>query len=180
MSFQFLGNSRDATVRSDRRDPVLAALLRRLGHTHFFRRVAPVVAGPVDRFLHRISGGRLTVSERVAPMLFLHHRGRRSGSEYRTPLFHVQHRGAWMVVGTNFGRESQPAWAENLLATPEARIEVRGRWHDVRARLVSEEEWHQIWPVFTDRWPAYDAYLERASHRDIRMFALEPRRTDGS
>ncbi|MDX1657915.1 MAG: nitroreductase family deazaflavin-dependent oxidoreductase [Nitriliruptorales bacterium] len=159
---------------------MLATLLRRLGHTAFFRRVAPILAGPVDRFLHRISGGRLTVSERVAPMLFLHHRGRRSGREYRTPLFYVRRRGAWLVVGTNFGRESQPAWAENLLATPEARIEVSGRWHEVHARLVSEEEWCAVWPVFTDRWPAYDTYLERASHREIRMFALEQRRTEGT
>lgn len=148
--------------------------LRSLGGTRPFQRVAPYLAGPVDRFVHRLTGGRWTVSEHIAPLLFLHHVGRRSGREHRTPLFYARYERGWVVVATNFGRKHHPAWSANLLAEPRARIEVSGEWHEVRARLASEEEWAAAWPQFVERWPGYETYLERASHRDVRMFVLEP------
>ncbi|MDX1621379.1 MAG: nitroreductase family deazaflavin-dependent oxidoreductase [Nitriliruptorales bacterium] len=158
---------------------VLAEMLRRIGHTRFFQRVAPLLAGPVDRFLYRITRGRFTLSEHVAPMLFLHHRGRRSGREYRTPLFYARLDGGWAVVATNFGRESHPAWSENLLASPSARVEVGGRWHEVHAELADEQQEGRAWNELRARWPAYDVYRQRAAHRDIRVFVLRPRDVPG-
>lgn len=153
----------------------LAAVLRRIGHTRFFQLLAPLLAGPVDRFLHRVTGGRLTVGQRVAPLLFLHHRGEQSGRWFRTPLFYASVAEGWVVVATNFGREQHPQWSSNLLADPEVSIEVHGTHHPVRARLATSEETARAWRQLVARWPAYDSYAQRAAHRDIRVFVLEPR-----
>lgn len=155
--------------------PWFADLLRRYGHTDAFRKVMPHVAAPVDRTLHRLTGGRWQLSRAVMPVLVLHHTGRRSGRPYTTPLFHVATDGGWVVAATNFGREAHPAWSENLLADPDVRIEVGGRTIDVRARLATEQERAEVWPEFVRSWPAYDTYLETAAHRDVRVFVLEPR-----
>lgn len=156
-----------------------AALLRRAGHTRFFQAIAPLLAGPLDRFLHRLTGGRLTVGQRVAPLLFLHHRGQQSGRQFRTPLFYAPCDGGWFVAATNFGRERHPQWSSNLLAEPEVSIEVRGTHHAVRARLATSDEAARAWPQLVARWPAYETYVDRAAHRGIRMFVLEPRAGDG-
>lgn len=153
---------------------LIAKWLRRIGGTGLFRRIAPFLAGPVDRALHRATGGRITVSQYVAPLLFLHHIGRRTAREHRTPLFYARLPHGWVVVATNFGRAQHPSWSHNLLQRPEARIEVSGEWHDVEARLATAAEWDEAWPQFVAYWPAYDVYLDRTSQRDVRMFVLEP------
>lgn len=151
-----------------------AGLMRRLGHTTFFARFGSRVAPPLDRFLHRVSGGRLHVAESFLPTLILTTTGRRSGQARQQPLAYVEVDGTLYVVGTNWGGENHPAWTYNLLADPEARVERRGTSTRVETRLVDEDdEFARAWARFVDIWPAYETYLERTD-RDPRMFALEP------
>lgn len=150
-----------------------ARAMRRLGHTTFFAKVGRRLAPPIDRFLHRVSGGRLHVAESFLPTLVLTTTGRRSGQLRSQPLAYVERDGTAYVVGTNWGGDSHPAWTWNLLDDPAARVERRGRAEDVRARLLTEEEREQVWPDFVAIWPAYDTYLDRID-REPRIFALEP------
>jgi deazaflavin-dependent oxidoreductase (nitroreductase family) len=152
---------------------VFARFMRRLGATRFFARVAPKVAPPLDRFVHRISGGRWHVADSFLPTLMLTSTGRRSGQARQQPLAYVAHDGGWVVVGTNFGQDHHPAWTHNLLATPTATVEVAGRTADVEARLLDGPDRDRAWRAFVEMWPAYELYLER-SHREPRMFHLVP------
>ena len=60
-------------------------------------------------------------------MLMLRSTGAKSGLERETPMATVPlDDGRFLVVGSNFARESHPAWTHNLLANPDAAIVFRG------------------------------------------------------
>lgn len=162
--------SRTATAQRTRAD-----LVRRAGHTRLFAEVGKRIAPPVDRTLHRLSGGRLHAAEGLLPTLLLVHTGRKTGREHHTPLAYVRHGDGYALAATNWGQPEHPAWSSNLLANPDAYVEVDGGVTPVRARLVTEEEREELWPRFVAMWPAYDTYVERASNRDVRVFLCDPR-----
>ncbi|HVL80214.1 MAG TPA: nitroreductase family deazaflavin-dependent oxidoreductase [Actinomycetota bacterium] len=155
--------------------PLLVRALRSAGHRVWFANLMKRIAPPLDRLLHRLTGGRVHVADLLVPTLMLEHVGRRSGQRYRTPLLYVSVRGGgWAVAGTNFGQTHHPAWVLNLSANPDAQVVVRGRTVSVRARPATSEERETIWPDLVRAWPAMNTYLGRAG-RDIPIYVLEPR-----
>lgn len=148
--------------------------VRRIATSTAFRRVGPRVVPPVDRMLHRVTGGRVVLSQVLVPSLVLTTTGRRSGLERRTPLACLPGGDGWWVVGSNFGREEHPAWTSNLLAAPDAVVSYRGADSPVRARLLDDTEKAEVWPRLVGMWPAYDDYVA-SSGRNLRVFRLEPR-----
>jgi len=107
------------------------------------------------------------------PLCFLTTTGRKSGEPRTVPLlFIATDNGGPAVAATNFGRQTHPAWALNLEATPAAIFEVGGVSRTVTARRASGDEVAELWPRFDGIWPAYEEYREIA-HRDIKVFILE-------
>lgn len=152
----------------------LARATRKMATSGPFRKVAPKVLPPLDRALHRVSRGKLSVSGAMVPSMVLTTTGVKSGLPRQTPLACVPDGQGWYVVGSNFGREKHPAWTGNLLADPLASVDRRGRTTEVRARLLTETEKEKVWPDLVAVWPAYDDYVE-LSHRSLRVFRLDPR-----
>lgn len=154
----------------------LGRMLRRIGSTRWARLVlGPKVLTRVDRVLHRVTGGRVVASDLLFDTLMLTTTGRRSGQPRTTPLARLDLDGTPVVIASNFGRDSHPAWSLNLLADPHAIIEEDGRARPVVARRLDEDEQVRVWPQAIALWPGYQTYRETtAGVRDIRMFALEP------
>lgn len=153
-------------------------LQRRLGRSARVAKIAAAVLPPLDRIVHRLSGGRWHLLENVMPTLVLTTTGRRSGQPRRQPLAYVPHGRGWAVVGTNFGQDHHPAWTHNLLAEPHAVVEVDGARHAVVGRLAQGDEYTELWERFVTMWPPYTTYLERTERRP-RLFVLERAATDG-
>ncbi|MFC3997142.1 nitroreductase family deazaflavin-dependent oxidoreductase [Nocardiopsis sediminis] len=153
----------------------LLASAKRMSASPAFARVAPHVLPRFDRLLGRLSGGRLQTTRGTVPGLLLTTTGRRSGLPRQAPVACLPERatGSFLVVGSNFGREQHPAWTGNLLHTPQARVNYRGREIDVTAELLSPADKAEVWPRLTAMWP-YDTYAAR-SGRDLRVFRLVPR-----
>lgn len=147
--------------------------VRRVAASPAFRRVGPKVVPPFDRLLHRLSGGRVVLSQVLVPSLVLTTTGRRSGLERESPLACVPDGVGWWVVGSNFGRPEHPAWTANLLADPHATVSFRGGSTPVLARLLDDDEKAEVWPRLLAVWPAYDDYVA-SSGRNIRVFRLDP------
>ncbi len=130
---------------------------------------------PADRVLLRVSGGRFGVGAAVGlRTLLLTTVGRRSGEPRQVPLLYVERRGGYVVIGSNWGGRAHPAWSANLLAQPKATVAVGGRAVEVTGRLLTGAERQEMWDAVAAYWPAYDRYAERAEHREIRVFLLEP------
>lgn len=128
---------------------------------------------PLDRVVGRLTRGRV-VALGLVPSLVITTTGRRSGQPRSNPLLYVPDGDAYVVVGSNWGQQHQPAWALNLLAQPNAEVDVAGRRLPVRAEMATGPERERLWRVLVAEWPAYEAYVERAGGREIRIFRLVP------
>jgi deazaflavin-dependent oxidoreductase (nitroreductase family) len=150
--------------------------MQRISSSPRFAKVAPHVVPPIDKVLHRLTGGRVMMSSGMLPILVLTTTGAKSGQERQTPLAtlpNTQDR-SFLVVGSNFGREHHPAWTANLLKTPDASISFKGEDIAVHAHLLTDDEKAEAWPLLTAMWPVFDTYVER-SGRNLRVFRLSPR-----
>ncbi|GAA1963085.1 nitroreductase family deazaflavin-dependent oxidoreductase [Microbacterium deminutum] len=158
---------------------VVRAIVAPLTRTRVWRRLAPVVLPPVERFLDRVSGGRVQLTTIIVPSLMLHTIGAKSGEPRDAPLMYTADgKGRAYVAGTNWAGARHPAWTANLLAHPDAEITVRGRRMAVRATLVPDSERDATWALMEAQWPDYRDY-ERDSGRTARIFLLTPVRRIG-
>ena len=127
--------------------------------------------------LRRISGGRLgtsTPSGDGVGTLFLHTVGRKSGQPRVNGLFYVEDGRDLVVVASNAGADSDPAWLLNLRARPDAAIELGGRLRPVHARAATPDEAALLWPRLDVANPDYVAYRAKA-RRQIPVVILEAR-----
>jgi deazaflavin-dependent oxidoreductase (nitroreductase family) len=155
-------------------DSLLGRAVVKMAGSKTFRAVGPKIVPHLDRTLHRLSGGRLIMSGGMLPSLVLTTIGAKTGQRRTTPLATKPLDGVWYVVGSNFGRESHPAWTANLIANPDTEISFEARTIAVSAHLLTAEEKTEIWPHLVKFWPNYDVYTA-ASGRDLRVFRLNPR-----
>jgi len=137
----------------------------------WFAKVAPPIITPLDRFLHRVTGGRVITSRGLLPSLMLTTTGAKTGQPREVPLACVPDGDVIYLVGSNFGREKHPAWSGNLLKTPRAQVSFGGESFPVDAARLDEAEKAAVWPKLVEVWPTYDRYVEK-SGRDLRVFRL--------
>ncbi len=126
--------------------------------------------------------GSLTKGRQSAPGIFaglpvldLTTTGRKSGQPRTSHLIALPAGDTLALLGTNFGQGGTPAWVLNLEADPRASVEHKGRTADVLARPVTGEEREQVLAAAKEIYPGYLKYLERLTHRTVRIFALDPR-----
>ena len=149
---------------------VLLAVGRTRAFAAFYRRYGP----KADPWLFRKTQGRAGL--RIGfPALLLTTTGAKSGLLRVMPLIYVRDGDDFMVVGTNFGQRHHPGWTANLLAHPDASIEVGPERLSVTGELVDQATWKQLWPRFVAIYPGYANYLTRCAPRKPRMFRLRPR-----
>lgn len=140
-----------------------------------FRKVAPKFIPQLDRFVNKITGGRVLLAAGLLPSLLLTTTGAKTGQPRSAPLACMpQDDGSILVVGSNFGREHHPAWTGNLIKHPEATVQFERRTFPVTAHLLSDEEKAEMWPGLTEKWPTFDTYVA-ASGRNLRVFRLTPK-----
>jgi len=152
----------------------LTLAAKRLGRTRGFaalyRRIGPVV----DPRLAPIADGRLMATVYGFPMLMLNTVGAKSGQPRTSPLLYARDADDVLLLGTNFGQPKHPGWTANLLAHPEAQIDIGPHTLSVTATPVNGPEWDELFPRFVDIYPGYDNYLARRGNLPPRMFRLVP------
>ena len=128
---------------------------------------------PLDQAVYRLTGGRRGLGP-TRDVLLLTSIGRKSGQRRSNPLMYLEHDGSFWVMGSNFGQEHHPAWTQNLLAHPEATVQIGARTEEVVARLASDEERRRLWPLLIEVYPPWEAYTGW-TERGFRLFELKPR-----
>lgn len=123
--------------------------------------------------LYRASGGRVGGRMGRAPVLLLHHVGRKTGTARVTPVLFLADGERLVIVGSKGGAARHPAWYVNLKATPETTVEVGRRKVRVRAREAPEEERASYWPRLVEIYPAFEVYRRRTD-RLLPVVVLEP------
>jgi deazaflavin-dependent oxidoreductase (nitroreductase family) len=126
---------------------------------------------PLDMWLFKKTNGRRGLSPRRT-MFNLTTTGAKSGLPRSVPVLYLREGPTFWVMASNFGGTKHPGWSYNLLANPEARVQIGHESHDVRARLASAEEKERLWPRLLELYPAWKQYV-KWTDRDFRLFALE-------
>lgn len=148
----------------------LKRLARRLGHKAWFAKLGKAIV-PLDKAVAKLTGGRV-VALGIVPSLILTTTGRKSGQPRVQPLAYVPDGNEIILIGSNWGGPTHPAWSANLMATPQAKVVIKGKEIAVTARLLAGEEREHAWALAVDVWPPYATYAKRAAHRTIRVFRL--------
>ncbi|HET6712450.1 MAG TPA: nitroreductase family deazaflavin-dependent oxidoreductase [Actinomycetota bacterium] len=109
------------------------------------------------------------------PLLLLTHRGAKTGSARTNPLAYFRDGDDYVVVASKGGAPTNPDWYHNLLAHPDATIEVGTDELAVTARPADEQERARLWELITSANPAFAEY-EGKTARTIPVLILTPRR----
>lgn len=149
-----------------------SAFVRLFGERPWYAQAVKKVA-KVDLALQKISGGRFGML-RIAgfPNLLLTTTGRKTGRSRAVCLMYVPYGTDYIVVGSNIGQPTHPAWSANLIANPSATVTTDGKAFSVLARLVTGRDRDAVWGHVVNSWPDFATYAERAGSRELRVFVL--------
>jgi deazaflavin-dependent oxidoreductase (nitroreductase family) len=105
-------------------------------------------------------------------LILVHHIGARSGVEGVVPLVYFTWRGGrWVIIASNGGSRTHPAWYYNLKANPRVIVEVGHETFPVVAQELDAAERSLVWPRIVKQSPAAGEF-ERATPRTIPVFML--------
>ena len=122
---------------------------------------------------YRFSGGSLAGSVRGVKVLLLTTTGRKSGKAYSTPLGRFDHEGGYVIVASNGGQPSHPAWFFNLKSNPRVTVQVLDAKIPATAEILSGEGRARAWNRVIATAPSYADY-ERRTTREIPVILLRP------
>jgi deazaflavin-dependent oxidoreductase (nitroreductase family) len=100
--------------------------------------------------------------------------GRKSGKLRTRPLIYRKVGDNYVLVGSKGGSPDHPFWYKNLLAHPEAEIQVVRDHIKVRARTAEGAERAALWAQMVELLPQYEEYQSHTS-RELPVIVLEPR-----
>ncbi len=123
-------------------------------------------------YLYRLTGGVIGGKMGSRPLLLLTTTGRKSGKERVTPLLYLPEGNEYLLAASNYGSEQHPQWYLNLLAQPQATVQIGRKIIPVTARTASAEERPRLWARFT-RYQNFASY-ERKIKREIPVVILTP------
>jgi deazaflavin-dependent oxidoreductase (nitroreductase family) len=109
-----------------------------------------------------------------APMVLVHHRGAKTGTERVAPLVYQRVGDDVVVFGSKGGAPSHPQWYLNLVANPETTIEVGTETIPVRAEVITGEERDRLYARQAADRPAFAEYQAKTKRR-IPVIALTRR-----
>jgi deazaflavin-dependent oxidoreductase (nitroreductase family) len=127
----------------------------------------------IDEF--RANEGRVGGHFEGRTLLLLHHRGARTGTERVNPVAYRRlSPDSVAVFATHSGGPTNPDWFHNLVANPDATVEIGTETFPVRARVAGGEERERIWERQKSDWPTFAEYDEQTKGiREIPVVVLD-------
>jgi deazaflavin-dependent oxidoreductase (nitroreductase family) len=126
----------------------------------------------------RANGGRVGGPFEGAPVVLVHHRGRKSGREYVTPMMYLPDESddnTIYVFASKGGAPSNPDWYYNLTAAGVGTIERGTETYRVAVRDVTGNERDRIYDEQARRYPGFGEYAQQtAGIRPIPVLELRP------
>ena len=127
----------------------------------------------------RANGGKVGGGFDGAPMVLLHHTGRKSGKESVTPLMYLDGLSAGLddntiVVFASFaGEPRHPAWYYNLVAAGQTTVEVGSETYPVTVEEITGADRDRIYAEQVRRYEGFGGYEQKtAGIRTIPVLAL--------
>ncbi|MGH3195850.1 MAG: nitroreductase family deazaflavin-dependent oxidoreductase [Streptosporangiaceae bacterium] len=122
----------------------------------------------------RANAGKVGGPFQGAPVLLLHHKGAKSGTERVNPLMYQQVGDSYAIFASKEGAPSHPDWYYNLAAHPDTTVEMGADTIRVRARVANPHEREPIWDKQKQVAPGFAEYETNAAPREIPVVLLDP------
>lgn len=126
----------------------------------------------IDEF--RANGGKVAGPFEGRPVLLLSTTGAKSGERRTTPVVYLADGERLVIFASKAGAPTNPAWYHNLVANPDATVEVGTEEFEVRATVTSGAEREQLYARQAAIMPQFNEYAEN-TEREIPVVALERR-----
>jgi deazaflavin-dependent oxidoreductase (nitroreductase family) len=124
----------------------------------------------------RANAGKVSGGFEGAPMILLHHRGAKSGTERVNPLVYQPVGDAFAVFASKAGAPTHPDWYRNLMANPDTEVEAGGKTYQVHARELKGSQRNEIWEKQKGLMPGFADYEQNTRGiREIPVVLLERR-----
>ena len=124
----------------------------------------------------RANEGKVGGNFEGAPMVVVHHRGRKSGREYVTPVMYLPDEAEPDIIyvfATKAGAPTNPDWYHNLAAANDGVIERGTETYKVAVRELTGTERDRIYAEQARRYPGFASYeRETAGVRIIPVLEL--------
>jgi deazaflavin-dependent oxidoreductase (nitroreductase family) len=125
----------------------------------------------------RANEGRVGGVFEGAPIALAHHRGRKSGREYVTPMMYLPldtEADIIFVFATMGGAPTNPDWYRNLTAAGDGSVERGIEKYEVTVRDVTGDERDRIYAEQASRYPGFAEYeRQTAGIRTIPVLELK-------
>jgi deazaflavin-dependent oxidoreductase (nitroreductase family) len=126
----------------------------------------------IDEF--RANGGKVGGQFEGLPMVLVHHKGAKSGTERVNPLAYQRlSDDSIAVFASKGGAPTNPDWFHNLVANPNTSIEIGTEQYDVTARVAEDEERDRIWEAQKQAFPNFAEYEATTGGRKIPVVVLD-------
>ena len=99
------------------------------------------------------------------PMLLLTTTGAKSGREITKPLVYTKDGGRIVIIASFAGGPKNPPWYYNLVANPEATVEVGGERFRVRATVATGEERRRLFDAQAAQMPIFNEYRQKTTRQ---------------
>jgi len=106
-----------------------------------------------------------------SPLVLLTYKGRKTGQWRRTCLIGAEFEGEYLLVASKGGADEHPEWYPNLVANPEAWLQVGADYFPVVASTATAEQKPSRWSFMVGLYPPYEDYQQKTS-RDIPVVIL--------
>jgi deazaflavin-dependent oxidoreductase (nitroreductase family) len=111
----------------------------------------------------RANEGRVGGGFEGAPMVLIHHVGRKSGTEYVIPLVYLPDGDdSIYIFASKGGAPVNPDWYRNLVVAGEATIEVGTSTYPVTVIELSGDERDRVYAEQVKRMPGFGDYERKA------------------
>ncbi|SRR6266498_1293047 len=119
----------------------------------------------INAFFFRVTNGRLGSKLGLQTILLLETIGRKSGQPRVIPIAYFFHEGKYLIVESNWGKDTHADWYWNLKKNSHAMLQVNGRRITVDAHDADAEEYTRLWKFVTERHPPYLQHQKMTKRR---------------
>ena len=113
----------------------------------------------------RAQGGQVGGYHATMQLLLLTTAGARTGQRRAVPLTYVPDGDRYIVTAGNAGSDRHPAWYHNLMANPEATVEVGSEAFSAVAVVADEPERGSLYGRFAAVYPVADDYQAQTARQ---------------
>jgi deazaflavin-dependent oxidoreductase (nitroreductase family) len=124
----------------------------------------------------RTNGGKVKGPFEGTSLLLLTTRGAKSGQPRTLPLMYLPDSDRLVIFASKAGAPTNPDWYHNLIAHPQASVEVGNETFEVNATVANGEEQDRLYARQAEKYPQFAEYQTKTT-RKIPVIILE-RRTD--